>query len=249
MAVRLMKTMFMLTLAAWAVLNGWHSTEAHHAVVRFNLEDMEATADRIFLGRCVNVEATEAFIAQGMMSVTHYTFEVEAAYKGKLHRRYTFTQLGHPARAAFKETGLTMHGQTIKPGEFIHGMSSYEVGDRMLLFLTPNYMNGKLTYPVGLYQGAFLISEMPSGSVLARNSINNAGLFDAPYGWSIKKETDAKIIFPSLDEPLQNVSPEAQTLINKRGALPLNAMLKVVDRITATHGRERGSIIQGANIQ
>ena len=31
---------------------------AHHAVLRFNLEEMVATADRIFLGRCVGAEET-----------------------------------------------------------------------------------------------------------------------------------------------------------------------------------------------
>jgi hypothetical protein len=249
MAVRLIKLTLAMTLVAFVILSGWQSSEAHHAVVRFNLEDMEATADRIFLGRCVKVEETSEYIAQGMMPVTHYTFEVERAFKGTFNKKYRFTQLGHPARPLFKESGITMHGRAVKPGEFIHGMSEYEIGDRLLLFLIPNYLGDKVTYPVGLYQGAFFVSTMPSGNELARNSINNLGLFNAPYVWSIKKEEDARVIFPSRDESLQNVTVQHESLLNKRGALPLAAFAEVVERITVAHGRQRGSIIPGANIQ
>lgn len=249
MAVRLIKIPLVMAIMVFVVLSGWHHSEAHHAVVRFNLEDMEATADRIFLGRCVNVEETSEYIAQGMMPVTHYTFEVERAFKGTFNKKYRFTQLGHPARPLFKENGIRMHGRAVKPGEFIHGMSEYEIGDRLLLFLIPNYLGDKVTYPVGLYQGAFFVSTMPSGNELARNSINNLGLFNAPYVWSIKKEEDARVIFPSRDESLQNGTVQQESLLNKRGALPLAAFAEVVERITVAHGRQLGSIIPGANIQ
>ena len=249
MAVRLIKLTLVMAIVVFVILSGWHSSEAHHAVVRFNLEDMEATADRIFLGRCVNVEETTEYIAQGMMPVTHYTFEVERAFKGRVNKKYKFTQLGHPSRPLFKESGITMHGQAVKPGEFIHGMSEYEVGDRLLLFLIPNYLGDQVTYPVGLYQGAFFVSQITSGNELVRNSINNIGLFSAPYVWSIKKEADARVIFPSREEPLENLSLQQETLLSKRGALPLQAFVDVIERITVAHGREQGSIIPGANIQ
>src|SRR6476660_4323988 len=83
--------------AALAALLLPYAMNAHHAVLRFNLEEMTATADRIFVGRCLAVDEGEEMIAQGMMSVTRYTFEVERAVKGKLPRRITFRQLGHPA--------------------------------------------------------------------------------------------------------------------------------------------------------
>ncbi len=249
MVVRLCKLTLVMTIMALIITSGWNASEAHHAVVRFNLEDMEATADRIFLGRCVNVEETTEYMAQGMMPVTHYTFEVERAFKGTFNKTYTFTQLGHPARPLFKESGIQMHGRAVKPGEFIHGMSEYEVGDRLLLFLIPNYLDDKVTYPVGLYQGAFFVSTMPSGNELARNSINNIGLFDAPYVWSIKKEEDARVIFPSRDQSLASPSAQQESLLNKRGALPLAAFSEVIERITGAHGRPRGAIHPGANIQ
>lgn len=147
-----------------------------------------------------------------------------------------------------------MHGQVVSTTEFIHGMAAYTVGDRALLFLIPDYMGGKFTYPVGLDQGAFFVSEMPSGSQLLRNSINNQGLFTAPYNnWRMKRE-DARIVFPERDEPLaqtqsggistQAVSADTETLTRKRGALPLDAFLEVVESIVAAHGNEKGVITQ-----
>src|ERR1700716_755796 len=90
----------MLT-AAWG-LGAWQTVDAHHAVLRFNLEEMTITADRVFVGTCVGIEATKEFIAGGNLSVTRYTFDVEQVLKGELPARFTFTQLGHPARAAVK---------------------------------------------------------------------------------------------------------------------------------------------------
>jgi hypothetical protein len=251
MATRWMiRAMGWLALIAMALMIGPHATHAHHAVLRFNLEEMTATADRIFVGRCLAVEETVEVIAQGKMPVTRYTFEVERAIKGKLPRQITFRQLGHPAHRALGKSGeMTMHGQAVTPSAFIHGMSAYRVGDRMLLFLIPDYLGGKVTYPVGLYQGAFFISRMPSGQELARNSINNLGLFTAPYNGTTMKATDAHIIFPDRDNPLAeapSLNVKAQSLASKRGSLPLNDFIDLVDRINVAHGGERGTMMSSA---
>lgn len=224
--------------------------DAHHAVLRFNLEEMTSTADRIFVGRCMAIEETEEIIAQGQMPVTRYTFEVERAVKGKLPKVITVRQLGHPAHRALGKGGeMTMHGRAVTPDTFIHGMSEYHIGDRMLLFLIPNYMGGKVTYPVGLYQGAFTVSRMPSGQELARNSIGNLGLFTAAYNGTSMVAANAKLIFPERDNPLsqtQGLSVNTQALADKRGALPLEALLELVDRINTAHGAERGAIVSTA---
>jgi hypothetical protein len=224
--------------------------DAHHAVLRFNLEEMTSTADRIFVGRCMAIEETEEIIAQGQMPVTRYTFEVERAVKGKLTKVITVRQLGHPAHRALGKGGeMTMHGRAVTPDTFIHGMSEYHIGDRMLLFLIPNYMGGKVTYPVGLYQGAFTVSRMPSGQELARNSIGNLGLFTAAYNGTSMVAANAKLIFPERDNPLsqtQGLSVNTQALADKRGALPLEALLELVDRINTAHGAERGAIVSTA---
>jgi hypothetical protein len=245
-----------LAFAALAVLLSPYAMDAHHAVLRFNLEEMTATADRIFVGRCLAVDEIEEMIAQGMMPVTRYTFEVERAVKGKLPGRITFRQLGHPAHRAFGKGGeMTMHGDGVTSSTFIHGMIEYRVGDRVLLFLIPNYLGGKVTYPVGLYQGAFLVSRMPSGQELARNSINNLGLFTAPYNGTVMHASAAKTIFPERDDPLANAQGltfKSQSLASKRGALPLDSLLELVGQINAVHGGERGAIVlsgKGGTVQ
>jgi len=222
---------------------------AHHAVLRFNLEEMVATADRVFVGVCVGAEDTTEFIAGGDLAVTRYTFDLEHAIKGKLPRRLTFLQLGHRSKPASGKGGqITMHGRAVTP-ESIHGMGEYTVGDRMVLFLIPNYLGGKVTYTVGADQGAFRISRMPSGQELVRNNINNLGLFTTPYnGWRMK-EADAKMIFPDRDEPLlnfreQGLSAQSETLVRKRGALPLDAFVGLVEQIVASHGEQKGIIAQ-----
>jgi hypothetical protein len=254
MATRLFKLTLATLLVAFVLANGFYHTQAHHAVLRFNLEEMEATADRIFMGRCLSVEKTEEFAAGGMMPVTHYVFEVESALKGRFQKRIKFSQLGHPATPSKSKGGdITMHGQVVSTAEYIHGMSAYALGERVVLFLIPNYMGGKFTYPVGLDQGAFFVSEMPSGSRLLRNSVNNQGLFSAPYNnWKMKSE-DARVVFPEREEPLagsgggistQAVNPDRAALARKRGALPLEAFLEVVESIVGAHGNPKGVIEQ-----
>jgi hypothetical protein len=220
---------------------------AHHMVLRFNLEEMTETADRVFLGRCVAVDETEEMIAQGMMPVTRYTFEVERAIKGRVNRQITFRQLGHLAKPATGKGGeMTMHGRAVTRSTFIHGMSEYRVGDRLVLFLIPDYLGGKVTYPVGLYQGAFSVSRMPSGQELVRNSINNLGLFTADYNGTRMKASDAKVISPDRDDAMataQGLSPAIKTLTRKRGALPLEPFLELLTRINTAHGKEKGVIV------
>jgi hypothetical protein len=220
---------------------------AHHMVLRFNLEEMTATADRVFLGRCVAVEETREMIAQGMMPVTRYTFEVERVIKGRVRRVLTFRQEGHRARIATGKNGeMVMHGRVASPDTF-HGMSEYKIGDRVVLFLIPDYLGGKVTYPVGLYQGAFLVSDMPSGQRLVRNSINNLGLFTTPYnGWKLKP-AEARVVFPDRDDSIANISAlgvDGAALVRKRGSLPLEDFLKVVEQIVVAHGGSKGALIQ-----
>ena len=243
----------MLALTAFVALTlplPTRIVDAHHAVLRFNLEEMTSTADRIFVGRCMTVEETEEIIARGQMPVTRYTFEVERAIKGNLPKVITVRQIGHPAHRALGKGGeMTVHGRAITPDTFIHGMSEYHIGGRMLLFLIPNYLGGKVTYPVGLYQGAFIVSRMPSGQDLARNSIGNLGLFTAAYNGTAMVAANAKFIFPERDNPLaqtQGLSVNSQALASKRGALPLDALLELVDRINTAHGAERGAIVSTA---
>jgi hypothetical protein len=224
--------------------------DAHHMVFRFNIEEMTTTADRVFLGRCIGVEKTREMIAQGMLPVTRYTFEIERVIKGRLPRRVTIRQLGHPASRQLGKAGqITMHGRAVTPESFIHGMTEYRPGDRVLLFLIPDYLGGKVTYPVGLYQGAFVVSRMPSGQDLIRNSINNLDLFTARYNGTTMKAAEARVIYPDREDTLQGeeLSAQSRSLARKRGALPLEPFIELVERINAAHGGKRGVLVEGGN--
>jgi hypothetical protein len=250
MSTRSMRIFLALAVVAFAVFSGVRTIDAHHAVLRFNLEEMTVAAERIFVGRCVSVEETEEMIGQGMMAVTRYTFEVERALKGELPEVVTFTQLGHPARRAVGKGGVPSKTKTaFSPNSLFHGSREYKVGERSVLFLIKEYSSGKVTRPVGLYQGIFEISRMPSGREVVRNSINNNGLFTAPYNGTRMKESDARIIFPereSLNEDRSNVGLQGRTLASKRGALPLDEFLGFVERIVDVHGGHKGVIVKAA---
>lgn len=244
----MMKRLVPLLIAFVALLGSSGVIDAHHAVLRFNVEEMTVTADRVFVGRCVSATETRELIAKGLMPVTIYTFEVERALKGALPRRMTFRQLGHaPHRSLGKGSDVTMHGTTVTPDTFIHGMSHYDVGDRLVLFLIPNYLQGRVTYPVGLSQGAFRIATLPSGQQLVRNSINNLDLLTAPYNGTAMKASDARLIFPDRDVPLDAIAgskPAAESLLRKRGGLPLDPFLELITAINAAHGGVKGEILR-----
>ena len=242
MRKRMRRVLASVGIAVVAMTGVVRVSEAHHAVLRFNLEEMTAAANRIFVGRCISVDETEEMIAQGMLPVTRYTFEVEQAIKGRLPRQITFRQLGHPAHYATKGA-ISAHGKSATPDTFLHGMREYKPGDRLVLFLIPDYLGGKVTYPVGLYQGAFDVSQMPSGQRLVRNSINNLGLFTAPYNGTAMTDRDAKIVFPQRNEVAQ--SEAVRDLLRRRGAWPIEEFVDVVAHIMAAHGVERGAIVEG----
>jgi hypothetical protein len=193
----------------------------------------------------VAVNETSRAIAQGVMDVTDYTFEVERAIKGNVPAVVTFTQLGHAARPATGKGGeITSHGQVVTPSSFIHGMSQYVIGERMILFLVPESQSGKLTHPVGMDQGAFHVATLGTGDQVVRNGINNLGLFTAPYtGGSLRRE-QATTIFPEQDNPISPAGAVAgaEALSHKKGALPLTDFVQLVDHINHSHGGRPGTI-------
>src|SRR5262249_12885863 len=117
---------------------------------------------------------------------------------------------------------------------YLHGMTDIRVGDEMLLMLIPQYMDGQLTYPVGLYQGAFYIKRSESGKPLVNNSVNNRGLFTNPYTNFKKSAKDARVIFPEADQNIVSakLSPKSlNTMTAKPGALPLDDFVAIIREI------------------
>ena len=235
-------------LTAALILGAWQTVDAHHAVLRFNLEEMTLTADRVFVGTCVGVEPTREFIAGGNLPVTRYTFDVEEVLKGDLPARFTFTQLGHPVRAAMKGE-LSSHGQAVQRGLSLHGSADVSIGDRLMMFLIPDYQNGRLTYPVGLDQGAFRLESDAAGAIVARNDLNNLGLFTAPFNGTRINGGEGKVVRPDDADTISKVarlSDAARSLSDKPGALPLGPLEEIVLRINEEHGGSRGKIVTDA---
>lgn len=210
------------------------NTSAHHAVLQFNLEEMVATSDRIFIGRCTDIKESVEMIAQGELPVTSYTFAVSEKIKGSIGSTVTFKQLGHRAH---KPTGKTLEpligGVVADPKNYIHGMTYYVVGEEMMLMLIPDYLEN-LTYPVGMYQGAFSISRTASGKGQIKNAINNRGLFTNLYTNYRKSTSQARVIHPDYDQPILDakLSPQTATnLLSKPGALPVDDFVSLVRTI------------------
>jgi hypothetical protein len=236
-------------LTAALTVGAWHVVEAHHAVLRFNLEEMTVTADRVFVGTCTGIQATRQFIAGGNLAVTRYTFNVEQVLKGELPAQFTYTQLGHPARPA-RSGELSSHGLAVERGLSLHGAAEFGVGDRLMMFLIPDYQNGHLTYPVGLDQGAFMLETDASGRVVARNDLNNLGLFTAPFNGTRLTERDARVVRPDNPTTISRtvrMSDAARSLSEKRGALPLGPLIELVVRIHEEHGGTKGRVVGNQN--
>ncbi len=129
----------------------------HFLTLTYNLEQMVAAADRIFVGTVI--DATEDYIsaAGGDLPVTVYTFEVEEVLRGAIGDTLTIRQVGHQS------------------DPFGQGMPRYEVGKTVMLFLRADSQYG-LTSPVGLGQGAFQVKMDGPVKVSVSNSRRNRGL-------------------------------------------------------------------------
>src|SRR5215469_5482952 len=81
-------------------------------------------------------------------------------------------------------------------------------------------------------------STLGTGEQMVRNGINNLGLFTAPYNGSKLTRDQATTIFPELDNPISAAGPvvNADALAHKKGALPLNDFVQLVDHIHQSHG-------------
>jgi hypothetical protein len=131
----------------------------HFLTLTYNLEQMVAEADRIFVGTVI--DATEDYIsaAGGDLPVTVYTFEVEEVLRGDIGNTLTIQQVGHRADV------------------FGRGMPHYVVGSTVMLFLHADSQHG-LTSPVGLDQGAFLVKMDGPRKVSLSNGRGNQGLLE-----------------------------------------------------------------------
>ena len=142
----------------------WPSSARAARVRSLNLERLVAQADRIFVGRCVEVRAMRDPVLE--QTVTVLTFVPERVAKGpaSLHGRLTVKVLGDQSAAA-------------APGMETEGIPRFEVGETSVLFLYPDSGIG-LTSPVGFGQGRFRVRPDRSGRAVAENGFRNEGLME-----------------------------------------------------------------------
>ncbi len=134
-----------------------------------NLNGIVRISKRVFVGRCVSVNADAIeFDNGGKLYYTEYTFEVSEGIKGDVGSTITFRQLGLRNPIQIDETRASL--------QRIPGMPMYRETEEYMLFLIGDSRLG-LTSPVGLLQGAFTIRRDEYGAKIATNGFLNRGLF------------------------------------------------------------------------
>jgi hypothetical protein len=136
-------------------------------VLQLNLEQLTALSEKVFVGRCVGVEADGDFKGQRIQKVA---FEVIEMLKGEPSKTVTFRQLGTVDGG--EEFGM-------KDGVSLQGLERdlprYHVGEEAVIFLSEAGGSG-LTAPVGLVQGKFEVADK-AGLKTVANGAGNRGLF------------------------------------------------------------------------
>ena len=203
------------------------TAEATHYPDALNLSALVDRAERIFLGEVLSrVSGADSL---GLIA-TVYTFRVERLLKGTSSPTVTIKQAGAPEAVEDPATGVV----TVP----IHGLPTYQPGQRYLLFLNGTSDIG-FTSPVGLGYGAFRV--LPDGRAV--NSLNNAGLLrdmsqpavtaaDAPLrghtrgpvGLSALIETTSALIKESTGEAIrwlpESFSPSPRHVVRPETARP-----------------------------
>ena len=131
------------------------------SVLPVNLVDLVEIAPRVFEGQCVQIEHAVVKSSDGEVDipVARYTFEVNDPIRGISDKKVTITQLGK-----FQD------GRRFWANPDMIGVPTYKVGDRYVLFMTPEGKTG-LSSPVGMAQGAFLIENRRAKSMSPKSYV------------------------------------------------------------------------------
>ena len=126
------------------------------SVVPVDLKTLATKAEKIFYGRCADVDVQED--ENGLRS-TYVTFEIERGVKGADGNAVTFKIFGEAPK----------EGNGFSTG--IIGMPHFQEGDLHVLFLYPESAGG-YTSPVGLGQGSFRAVETEAGPKLVNKKLS-----------------------------------------------------------------------------
>ena len=120
--------------------------------VQVNLEELATSAEKIFAGKCTDIEKIDKDPKSGL-SVIKFTFKVSDAIKG----------IDGNKTISFKQWEPTTRN------------APYEIGKKYVLFLHGDSRIG-LTSPVGFLQGQFEINKENDGRDTVKNKVSNKGL-------------------------------------------------------------------------
>ena len=137
-------------------------------LIHRNLKELVVASGRIFIGQCIAVQEGELKFPRGTIFYTEYTFQVSESIKGNVDGVIKFKQYGLAKPRQIDENTILYN----RPA----GMPVYNENEEYMLFLIGDSRLG-LTSPVGLYQGAFSITQDQLGRQIALNGAYNRGLF------------------------------------------------------------------------
>ena len=163
-----------------------------------NLTYLAQRADVIVQGRVSKV-AKRNLVRFSNIPTVEVTLEVEKMLRGPQKRTYTFCEVFLGLRA--KE-----------------GKQGYQVGQRLLLFLTSPSRYG-LSSPVGIEQGRFHITYNSGGDEVIANEFGNAGLFKGG-DYSPPKGTKLSV-------------NQMRITTTKSGPIPLSDLVSLVGTLTS----------------
>ena len=166
-----MKKMIFKTLRSLAIISflGFTVPALATTLIHKNLAGLIVDSERIFVGECISVQEREIEFSTGSIWYTEYRFEVIDRIKGNFEGIVTIRQYGLVKPRQIGENRLLVSR--------IPAMPVYNENQKYLLFLRADSRFG-LTSPIGLYQGAFLITHDQYGKEVAVNGIMNRGLFE-----------------------------------------------------------------------
>lgn len=128
-------------------------------VRQMSLKEIVETADRVFVGTCIDVRSLRDGYG---LPATFVTFSVQEGIKGNLGKIITIKVIGGGG-------GLLR----------IEGMPAFHEGEEVLLALYPNSQYG-FTSPVGLQQGKWTVVEKTAGKKMLHRSLAGAAILGAP---------------------------------------------------------------------
>lgn len=138
-------------------------------VLKLNLAQLSAFADRIFVGECISVRQGRD---RNNYHVNYVTYRVSEMLKGDESERITFKQLVPPPASS---EPVIPDRPDIKVKSAFEDMPRYQVGSVDIVFLSEDSDLG-LTAPVGLHQGMFRVFEEGVQKQVV-NRVGNKGLF------------------------------------------------------------------------